>query len=205
MIVQCPACRALVAVSSVVLGEGKAGVRCGECGEVSWLVGEQEQSHSQTEGQRQTESQRQTEGQSQTESQSQPQTQSLPLEAVRERLSALPEPGEGAAFVVEGFEGLLGCWDDHAEHKKLVQQASLAGQLPALGVRYRAVLEVCRDEPMARRAQQEILALAMATLAPAAPVDREGPKRYLTVAALVISLVSVGIMGLYLLRMMRGE
>jgi hypothetical protein len=57
-----------------------------------------------------------------------------------------------------------GPWSNEAEHKSLLKAASLADELAFVGSRYRAVLDVVRDEPQARAAQQELLTLAMLTM-----------------------------------------
>lgn len=203
MIVQCPSCRALVAVSAVILDEGRAGIRCEACGEVSWLPAEGATATSSA-APAPTSRPAPT---SKPAPISRPATTSkpgaeLPVEACRERLLGLPEVDDGARPLVEAFDTLLERWDDFEEHKRLIQRASLSGQLPVLGVRYRTVLEVRPEEPVARRAQQEILALAMATLTPSAAVDTSGARRYGIVAAAVTSLLFLGIMLWYVVRML---
>lgn len=220
MIVQCPACRALVAVEQVTLEPDRAGLVCGACGEVSWLMARGLAATSPIAeadapgapgppaptGPPQTLATPTLEA-SPTKPYAPPTTSApaalatralaapepaLPLAAVRERLAAL-EPGADDDAVAEGFLALLSSWQDEAAHKRLLQQAAASGQLGALGLRYRAVLESAPEEPRAKKAQTEILTLAMASLkpladGPAAPVGwRRGP-------LIVTILVIVGIM-----------
>ena len=200
MIVQCCSCRALIDVSSVVLdargAPSRAGIRCPECGEVSWLEVEQGTAPTPQPGAVTTSDSAPSSGAALPKPAAAPLApeppaparDGFPVEACRARLAGLPALSDEAAFIAEGFEQLLLSWDDAAQHRKLVQRASLQGQLPALGVRYRTALEVRPGDPMAQRAQQEILALAMASLGPAAANDttRGALKRVLTLAAPLI-------------------
>jgi hypothetical protein len=83
-------------------------------------------------------------------------------------------------------------WHDESEHKSLLKAASVAGELAFVGARYRAVLDVVRDDPRARAAQQELLNLAMLTMK--GPRDFEGTgeprgKSKAYVAALVVAML----------------
>ncbi|HEY1098711.1 MAG TPA: hypothetical protein VGF99_07275, partial [Myxococcota bacterium] len=90
--------------------------------------------------------------------------------AARARIDdKLAPPTDEQKLLAERFERLLdGAWHNDAEHRQLLKAAAAADQLAFVGARYRAVLDVVRDEPKARHAQQELLTLAMATMKPTA-------------------------------------
>ncbi|MBM4279636.1 MAG: hypothetical protein FJ137_02380 [Deltaproteobacteria bacterium] len=88
-----------------------------------------------------------------------------------------------------------GPWNEEAEHKALLETASMTGELAFVGARYRAVLDVVRDDPRARAGQQELLKLALATMKNAPDLASTNPERRGGVyAALVIfaALLLVG-------------
>lgn len=84
------------------------------------------------------------------------------LARVRARFGS---PTETQAHLAERFDALLATkWSVESEHKALLKTAAAAGELAFVGGRYRAVLDVVRDEPRARASQQELLTMAMATM-----------------------------------------
>ena len=100
-----------------------------------------------------------------------------------------------------------GAWSDEAEHKSLLKAASVAGELAFVGARYRAVLDVVRDEPRARAAQQELLTLAMLTMKGPRDLDDGAPrgKSKAYVAALVIATIGfLGAAGYFMLQMVES-
>jgi hypothetical protein len=89
-------------------------------------------------------------------------------------------------------------WNDEAEHKAFLRAASVAGELAFIGARYRAVLDVIREEPRARAAQRDLLSLALATMKGApdlstpTPGQRSGVYIAVVVVAALLLLASAG-------------
>jgi len=117
------------------------------------------------------------------------------LTKVRARFTI--EPNEGQGHLAERFEKLLdGQWANEAEHKVLLKAAAAAGELAFVGNRYRAVLDVVRDEPRARAAQQELLTLAMATMSSqrsSDALDKSPGSGKLVLAVLVVAAIGGGV------------
>ncbi len=158
MIIQCPQCRALVDVATVRIDGDKAGVACTACGTTSWL--------SSAPGGTDAPS-------SSTAAPAPPAIPATPgttalvaafdkADAVKSRLAA---PDDDQVALAERFNALLDeKWHDDAAHKALLKAAAAQSQLAFVGSRYGAVLQVVRDEPKAKAAQQELITLAMATM-----------------------------------------
>jgi hypothetical protein len=84
---------------------------------------------------------------------------------VRVRARFTIEPNDNQQVLATRFDTLLEAgWHTEADHKALLKAAAAAGELAFIGSRYRAVLDVIRDEPRAKQAQNELLTLAMATI-----------------------------------------
>jgi len=117
---------------------------------------------------------------------------------VRERLARQPAPTPEQLTLHERFDKLLaGNWLVESEHKSLLKMAALAGELAFIGGRYRAVLDVVRDEPRAKAAQQELLTLAMATMTQSKDLGSAGgiPERSAGRTAAIIGLIVVFLVG----------
>jgi len=83
----------------------------------------------------------------------------------RRILEELPVPTDAQQALRAAFERLLERWgEDEQEHKKLVAAAAADDELAFVGQCYRTVLEIRRDDPVARRGQELVLARAMAQL-----------------------------------------
>lgn len=222
LIAQCPNCRALVMVSAIVVdgstasdGSPRAGLSCSACGAVSWLPQLVSSSSSAS-------SAPSTAGLPSLASLSAPAPELVPamlppstalvmpaapttalaasfdpetLTKVRARFTI--EPNEGQGHLADRFEKLLdGQWANEAEHKVLLKAAAAAGELAFVGNRYRAVLDVVRDEPRARAAQQELLTLAMATMSTQRSndaLDKTPGSGKLVLAVLVVAAIGGGV------------
>lgn len=117
---------------------------------------------------------------------------------VRERLARQPAPSTEQVTLHERFDRLLsGNWHAESEHKSLLKMAALAGELAFIGGRYRAVLDIVRDEPRAKAAQQELLTLAMATMTQSKDLGSPGgaPERSAGRTAAIVGLVVVFLIG----------
>jgi len=103
----------------------------------------------------------------------------------------LVAPSESQTTLAERFDVLLrDKWHSEADHKALLKAAAAAGDLAFVGARYRAVLDVVRDEPRARAAQNELITMAMATMKPeASSADADSGRNVKLVAAVVLALV----------------
>jgi hypothetical protein len=122
------------------------------------------------------------------------------------RWSALGDVNAAQAPLATRLERLLrGAWSDDAEHKAVLKAASVADELGFVGGRYRAVLDVVRDEPHARAAQQELLTLAMLTMKGTRDFDGAGDgrgKSKVYIAALAVALIGfVGALGYFLFQL----
>lgn len=193
MIVQCPTCRELAHVERALIDEEgtRAGLACSACHAVTWLPAE-----------RTTEA-----GAESAPSPSPPlspsSTSPSPLSpvdpVVEEALSGLPASGPEEERLIESLRALLPRWDDESAHRALIRQAHELGALPALGLRYRKVLEVRPGDEAAKRAQQEILNLALASFhSLASPSERDAVahKRARTVLTLVaLALLAIAACG----------
>jgi hypothetical protein len=124
-----------------------------------------------------------------------------------ERWRSLGATTAAQAPLGERFERLLrDAWGDEAAHKALLKTAASAGELAFIGARYRAVLDVVRDEPRARAAQQELLTLAMLTMKGPRDLERAGApsgKGKAYVAAVVVAALGfVGAVGYFVFRLL---
>ena len=175
---QCAACRALSVASSVALdgARERAGLSCDACGAVTWLpVGAPSSARVVDVD---------------APARPAPAPRELPAPAalatrapttvatvgsaftddqrgrIDERIAKLP-PGEGApgqGELAHAFARLLGQWTSEGEHKAFLKKASMLGELAFAGQRYRQVLDAVPGDPAAKRAQGEILTLAMASM-----------------------------------------
>jgi hypothetical protein len=81
------------------------------------------------------------------------------------RLERASPHGDAQGELAAGFTKLLAeQWSNETEHKNFLKKASLAGELAFAGQRYRAVLEESPGDERAKKAQNDILALAMASM-----------------------------------------
>jgi hypothetical protein len=115
------------------------------------------------------------------------------LGRVRARFAA---PTDSQAHLAERFDALLTAkWSQEAEHKALLKAAAAAGELAFVGSRYRAILDVVRDEPRARAAQNELLTMAMATMSSQrlAPVEEGTSRTKLVLGAALFVVVGGGL------------
>ncbi len=113
------------------------------------------------------------------------------VEKVRDRLRRLPAAAPDQAELAQRFDWLLSTsWANETEHKRLLKTAAMSGELAFVGGRYRAVLDVVRDEPRAKAAQQELLTLAMGLAVSQrkelGSSEQGGPKSAQIVVALVL-------------------
>jgi hypothetical protein len=83
---------------------------------------------------------------------------------VRAQVAALEASSAAQAALAKSFDRLLDAWGDPTGHKALLALASQTGDLAFAGQRYRIVLGVVPDDPISKRAQGEILTLAMAAM-----------------------------------------
>lgn len=183
MIFQCPSCRVLADVTEVQIAETRAGLCCPSCQSIHWLPA----AHI-------ADRQKPAPADIDLPPQASSGASAAPMLALRADLEALPPPGEGFDFLQRDFLALLANWEDANAHQALVQKASALSQLPALGVRYRLVLERHPDDPAAKRAQQQILQMAFAAL----PLRSEAEPGGRTVTRYVAALVSLFALGLSL-------
>ncbi len=224
MIVQCPSCRALVGVDSVVVDGQRAGLRCSACTAVAWLpttlTAPSLPARTTT-----------------TTTTATPPLTSLPavsvvpptttavaaiptlappaftaaafvplphtavvagfddnvIARVMAKIPELQSPSPEQAELAARFTRLLPQWHNEIEHKQLLKAAALINELALVGARYRAVLDVVREEPRARAAQQELVSLAMVTMGQSKTVSSSsGLAVGVKVAAGIITLLVVG-------------
>lgn len=206
MIVQCPACRELVHVERLVLDEHstRAGVSCAACRQVSWLplappstdareLASAVLSRSTPSEALLAPSARAGLSAANVSGETSALPSASPREAdpvLDEALASLPAEGPDEERIATQLRALLPRWDDVNAHRALIRSAHEAGALPALGLRYRKVLEVRPGDETAKRAQQEILNLAFAsfsTLASATDRGIDVHKRVRTVVTLAAS------------------
>lgn len=194
MIVQCPACRALVDVERAVVdrGDPRAGLRCSACGVLTWLPAESEDTEEAPTAAPRVGS-KDAPGVA-------PEAATEVDPKLEEAVLGLPPTSPAEEAIVDGLRALLPRWHDAEAHRKLLQRAHAADSLPALGVRYRRVLEALPGDEPARRAQQEILGLALATFnTMATPTgERRGAKRVQMAATVVVVLTFVLLGGAFL-------
>jgi hypothetical protein len=80
------------------------------------------------------------------------------------RLEKLAPGSDAQGELASTFTKLFAVWGSEAEHKNFLKKASLVGELAFAGQRYRAVLEEAPGDERAKKAQNDILALAMASM-----------------------------------------
>ncbi len=192
LLFQCGACRSLVSADSVVLDQGqdRAGLSCAVCQAVTWLPlsrGALAPSPSLT----------------------------APVTAgvidddqrarVCKRLLALGPSGSSQEDLASSFERLLGHWHSDVEHKHFLNKASMLGELAFAGQRYRAMLEEVPDEPHAKRAQEDLVALAVAAMSRDAISPGPGGihKGAVAVAMLLVTALICGAVAIFLPRLLR--
>ena len=78
---------------------------------------------------------------------------------IDERTAKLGGDGDDLA---QEFTALLGAWANEAEHTRFLKKAAMTDRLAFAGQRYRAVLDVVPNDARAKKAQNDILTLAMA-------------------------------------------
>jgi hypothetical protein len=122
-----------------------------------------------------------------------------PLDKARARVMALPLPvTDTQRELANGFLHLFSSWDNASQHKSLLKRAALDQELSVLGQRYRAVLDVDPGNAAAKAAQEELLSLAMVTMAQAKNLGTldEKPRGVpipLVAGGVVAALVSVAL------------
>ncbi|MCC7072837.1 MAG: hypothetical protein IT383_16030 [Deltaproteobacteria bacterium] len=179
LVFQCPACRALVGVTHAQVQGGRAGLSCAACGAVAWLpeatqgsarvVDVEPAPHAAPPRELPAANGALVLAPPTAPMSAAPTTPELALDAelrtrVRHRLAELPAASAAQQELAAAFAMLLEAWNREAAHKAMLQRASGAGELAFVGQHYRAVLEAAPGDPIARRAQDEILSLAMATM-----------------------------------------
>ncbi|MDP2341224.1 MAG: hypothetical protein Q8O67_09715 [Deltaproteobacteria bacterium] len=211
LIFQCSHCRALGSTADVVVETDRAGLRCGSCAQTSWLP---------------------IAGSSAAERPPAPVLVPVPVpvpvamavatpaalapvfdeetvERIRKRLSTQPEPAPQQLEVAARFDRLLtSTWGSESEHKKLLKSAALEGELAFVGGRYRAVLDVVRDEPRAKAAQQELLTLAMASMSQQRELGSPGEAKAqnrTAIIAVVVALAVLAVGGMFMARSIIGS
>jgi hypothetical protein len=221
LVFQCAACRALVVASSVVIDKERerAALPCHACGAACWLpwagapggnrtsteVVDVEPAHPGA-----------------------PAARALPSGAlvpsspaavevaaggdadlrsrILERLPELGPVAEGQRDLAAAFDKLLLHWHSEAEHKAFMQRAAMQNELAFAGQRYRLALDVAPADPHAKRAQGEILTLAMVSLnrekdLGSTDADKTRAKLALAfAAALIIAVVSLW----WMVKVLRG-
>lgn len=178
MIVQCPACRALVDVRTVSVEADRAGLRCSACEVTSWLPAAEAPDDVGAQAAAEPDNGATPQGDTHAVSAPPPPSSPPPGSPPSPPPTAVPAPaGLRAALarleVAEAGEpirqdliALLDRWDDEASHKALIQRASLSDSLAVVGQGYRVVLEHRKDDAMAVRGRDLVLTTAMASLTP---------------------------------------
>jgi hypothetical protein len=117
------------------------------------------------------------------------------VQKIRARIEKLPPVAPQQSDLGARFDRLLSSsWSTESEHKKLLKSAALENELAFVGARYRAVLDVVRDEPRAKAAQQELLTLAMATMSKQKDLGELGEGKGSNRAALIGMLIVMAIL-----------
>ena len=127
---------------------------------------------------------------------------------IHERLRKLAPAGSVQEDLSTSFERLLAQWHSDAEHRAFLQKASLAGELAFAGQRYRAVLEEAPNDAPAKRAQGELLTLAMASMGRNKDMDMPQSatsRTALAVAVLLITVLVCGAIVVFLPRLLRAD
>lgn len=223
VIVQCPSCKSLVDVveAQVVLDEVR--LRCSACGKDAVLPTASSSTVSSPTEATEPSAKAQTpavddsdpsadEETPQPQPKSQPQPQAVvadvdadrgdtnaPAQAsvvdddLREAVEAVLVDDSGKELADE-FIALLPHWHDAERHAKLIQKAAIMGQLPVVGLRYKAVLDVRPDDARAKAGQDQILTqamLRMGSMSAANKTPGENRIKRWTQAAMVLLTVVV--------------
>lgn len=186
MIIQCPACRSLVEVREASAGPQGAGLRCVACSAMAWLPWMNAGAVAPEHADHPAHIEDSPPGALPPSLPPAPETAAGPApgpldaqaqQGWRAALDGLASPPPSGASIHEPFVALLARWQDEAAHRALAQRAVAAGELPALGLHYRALLACRPEDAMAKQAQQHILTLAMAQLSPLGAAARETPRQ----------------------------
>lgn len=103
-----------------------------------------------------------------------------------------PEEFQPSSGLAELWCGLLARWDDISEHDRLLQAATIQGELATVGRLYRLRLARSADDPIALRGRDEVLRLATASSAVLGQAPAEAGRsnsstwKYVLLALLVI-------------------
>jgi hypothetical protein len=175
VVYQCPTCKNLVTVSAAMVDADRAGLVCASCGATTWLPGAQA-----SRGDVIDVEVRPSSAPSLSPTTAAGASAIVPRaaqavagagawsheerERVDGRVAKLTPATPGQAEVHASFHKLLDAWASDVEHKAFVKKSSLAGELAFAGQLYRAVLDAAPLDPFAKRAQGEILTVAMATM-----------------------------------------
>jgi hypothetical protein len=84
-----------------------------------------------------------------------------------------PEELQPSAGMAELWQGLVARWDDLGEHDRVLQAATIQGELATVGRLYRIRLARSTDDPIALRGRDEVLRLATASSAALAQTSGE--------------------------------
>jgi hypothetical protein len=106
------------------------------------------------------------------------------------------------------FRKLLDVWTSEVEHKSWLKRVQLGGDLAYAGQMYRAVLDAMPLDPFAKKAQAEILTLAMATMTSAKDLGTPERGQAGKVALLLLGAVFLAVIllvGAKLLKSLSGD
>lgn len=226
VIAQCPSCRMLIAVERVVVDGDRAGLRCSACQAVAWLPTAHANSALPAPSALPVVTALPPATIELPPPLALPASALVPIgpvapavmapasaatfdDDVLARISArLAPPADDAPRQHElagRFAKLLTQWHSEVEHKQLLKAAAASDELAFIGSRYRAVLDVVRDDPRARTAQQELITLAMATMSTSrslAPADEPKSNTAKIVVAVVAVLVAALVFGVAVKKML---
>ena len=215
MIFQCTACRALVAAGGIVVDGARAGLPCPTCGVLNWLptigtlsIAAPTETLSPPASlpsvvvsplpvvsaplfELPTAALAVPTALSESPTAMTPGFSSDVVDLVATRVVAPANDGQ-AQLATRFTELLSGQWHNDAGHKQLLKAAAASQELAFVGGRYRAVLDVVRDEPRARAAQQELITLAMATMQPTTTTTTTSGGAI--AAKVVLAMVVIGVM-----------
>lgn len=224
---QCPACRALSNTGALVVDESgaRAGLACEACGVTTWLpllphgqasVGPEVSPAGGAPlplvvGAAPPGAPAQSEAAAAHPSAPGGPFSPETLARIKARLARMKR-GAGDRAIGDAFERVLSCWTDEAEHKQFLQKAATLGLLAEAGQRYRVVLDEQPTDEVARKAQSQVLTLAMTTLkhtrdlgAPGHERQRSGGQVALAGAVILLLLLGLGVAMTRVLRVSAGE
>lgn len=218
LVFQCGACRSLVSVHAAVIdkSQDRAGLPCEVCGGVTWLpVAAAAGSHvvDVTAGSAEV-APLQLGASSALAPTASPAavTPGFNVEArerIGHRLQKLGASGPAQEDLSRSFERLLGHWHSESEHKQLLQKASLVDELAFIGQRYRAVLAEEPGDAAAKKAQNELIGLAMASMSHVRDDGATGSggrnRNILAAAILIVTMIICGALVIYLPRLLRVD